>query len=239
MSNINEKFFRVLLISTLFLFCAHCGYTADKSLVAYWSFDEISGDVVKDISGNGHDATVKGATYEKAGIGHCLSFDGSSNEVVVPGFSDLPTTEITVLVWQKADNSKMQSTFSVSPDDGLDRINAHIPWGGGTVFWDFGNIDTDGRLSYVPADSITGEWQHFAFVASQSGDYMKIYRNGVEEASKPGMSPYSGTEKDFCIGSLAGGLFFGGMIDEVKIYKRALTEKEIEAEYRSGMKVLQ
>jgi len=228
-----------LVLAVIVCVCGLGCYAADapeKGLIAYWSFDEGSGNVAKDTSGKGHNGKIYGAKYEKGKMGYCLSFDGVDNFVSVPDFADAPCTEITILVWQKVDEPRQQSTLSNFPDDYTDRINFHIPWSDETVYWDFGNITTAGRLSYIPAQPIIGTWQHFAFVASESEDYMKIYRNGVEEASKDGMTPYSGTLRGIYIGNLDGANFFSGKIDEIKIYNRALSGKEIKAQYDIGAK---
>ena len=206
-------------------------FSEEKGLIAYWPFDEGSGNTAKDVSGKGHNGTIYGAKYEKGKAGTCLSFDGVDNFVSIPDFAEAPCTEITILVWQKVDEARPQSTLSNFPDDYKDRINFHIPWSDETVYWDFGDITAEGRLSYIPPQSVIGTWQHFAFVASESGNYMKIYRNGVEEASKDGMCPYSGTLRGIYIGNLDGANFFIGKIDEVKMFNRALSEKEIKAQF--------
>jgi len=223
----------VLVLTFSFQFSTFSCFSEEKGLIAHWAFDEGSGNVAKDLSGKGHNGKIYGAKYEKGKKGTCLSFDGADNFVEIKEFSDAPCSEITILVWQKTDEARQQSTFSNFPDDYRDRINFHIPWSDGTVYWDFGDITTQGRLSYVPDQAIVGTWQHFAFVASESGDFMKIYRNGAEEASKDGMTPYSGTPRGIYIGLLDGALFFIGKIDEVKVYNRALGAKEIKAQFDS------
>lgn len=76
--------------------------------------------------------------------------------------------------WQKVSSVKNQSSFSASAFINGSVFNAHVPYGDGNVYWDFGDINTSGRLIWTPPVSITGAWWHFAFVASQSGNYMNI-----------------------------------------------------------------
>jgi len=109
-----------------------------------------------------------------------LSFDGVDDAVTIPFGNAAPTTEITIEFWQKVTAAKNQSTFVLNGNATL--INAYIPWSDGVVYWDFGGS----RLSYTPPQSIVGTWQHFALVASQRGNTMRIYRNGVLEASRVG-----------------------------------------------------
>lgn len=48
-------------------------------LVAYWDFDEGSGTIAKDKSGNGNDGTIHGATYVNGRYGKALSFNGEGD----------------------------------------------------------------------------------------------------------------------------------------------------------------
>jgi len=49
----------------------------DDGLVGYWSFNEGSGTIAHDYSGNGNDGTINGGATWVAGIsGYALSFDG-------------------------------------------------------------------------------------------------------------------------------------------------------------------
>src|SRR5262249_36520446 len=90
--------------------------------------------------------------------GSALQFNGTNQNVTVSGFANsAPTTEITVEFWQKVNALANQATFSIGNyGDGTNRISCHTPWSDGTVYWDFGNISTNGRLSYVPPVSLVG-----------------------------------------------------------------------------------
>ena len=99
-----------------------------------------------------------------------------------------PTNEITIEFWQQVSSIRFpQSTLILSPgpDTYTNRINADIPWIDSAVYWDFGNINTMGRLSYTPPVSILGTWQHFALLASQSNRFMAIYRSSVWKRKRP------------------------------------------------------
>src|SRR3954469_13489395 len=51
-------------------------------LVAAYSFDQASGAVLSDLSGNGHDGTISGATWTSGGrYGGALSFNGTNASV--------------------------------------------------------------------------------------------------------------------------------------------------------------
>src|SRR5262249_33204473 len=118
-------------------------------------------------------------------------FNGQGGQVIVSGYGNAaPTNEITIEFWQRTSFIQGQATFSLNPTVGANGSNGHVPFADGVVYWDFGNSSGAGRLSYTPPATMIGTWQHFAFVASQSRNYMAIYRNGVQEAFKTGMSPF-------------------------------------------------
>jgi len=55
------------------------------SMVAYWSFDEGSGDVLKDLSGTGNDGQINGKPKWVDGVkGKAIEFDGKDDFILVP-----------------------------------------------------------------------------------------------------------------------------------------------------------
>ncbi|MBI5862899.1 MAG: hypothetical protein HZB38_00010 [Planctomycetes bacterium] len=172
--------------------------------------------------------TLTGAPLD----GSALWFDGGGDVVSVPSLGNsLPRNEVTVECWIYADDAWQRSAFGLNPDGANNRIQAHVPWSDGHVYWDFGNIGAGGRLSYAPPVSIVGSWQHFAFVASQSGNFMRIYRNGVLEAEKVGMRTFLGGNFEFRMGSLGTGNFLRGKLDEFRIWNVARTSQQIADNY--------
>lgn len=161
-----------------------------------------------------------------------IQFDGVDDYVVIPVFGAIaPTSEITIEFWQKAGVGGGHPAFGLHDSSTTNRITAVVPWVDGAVYWQFGNLTTNGQLSYTPAASILGTWHHFAMVASQAGNYMRIYRNGVLEASKSGMTPFVPSALTFTIGSFreGGTLFpFAGTIDEFRIWNLARTQSQIQ-----------
>jgi hypothetical protein len=55
--------------------------TPHPGLVGWWRFDEGSGSVATDSSGNGNKGTINGASWATGKYGDALSFDGASNYV--------------------------------------------------------------------------------------------------------------------------------------------------------------
>ena len=54
--------------------------TASAELVGYWSFDEGSGAIAKDGSGNGNDGTLEnGTAWTDGKFGYAVQFDGTND----------------------------------------------------------------------------------------------------------------------------------------------------------------
>src|SRR5262245_50322872 len=167
----------------------------------------------------------------QTGPGYALNFN--NGYVKLQNFiNSAPTTEVTVEFWQKVNGPLAQSTFCQSPlapgQNAPDSVfNAHVPFADGMVYWDFGNVTLGGRLAYLPPAQIINSWQHFAFVASQSGNYMAIYRNGNLEAIKDGMRPLVRTNLDLDLSGVPSGLPYQGMLDEFRIWNVARSQSQI------------
>ncbi len=177
--------------------------------------------------------------------GSALKFDGVDDYLKISNFGAVaPTTEVTVELWSKPDAAQQQFDFILNADNLTNRFSAHIPWSDGTVYWDFGNETTSGRLTYTPPPSspVAGSWQHFALVASQSGNVMKIFRNGQLVASKVGMTPFvQSAGRDLLIGSsgLLGGSNYAGQMDEIRIWNVARSDAQILANWNKSLTVPQ
>ncbi|GBC94004.1 hypothetical protein HRbin15_02509 [bacterium HR15] len=173
-----------------------------------------------------------------AGLGGSSRYlNGNTNSYIrVPGFGNIaPTDEITIEFWQLVAEPRACATIDLNGGTASNRIVVHSPWSDGRVYFDFGNITTQGRLSYVPPQSIVGTWQHFAFVASRSGNFMRIYRNGVLEAQKTGMTSFTRGNFDLYLSSPLGPQSYFGLIDEVRIWNRARTQREIQRDMHATL----
>jgi signal transduction histidine kinase/ligand-binding sensor domain-containing protein/CheY-like chemotaxis protein/protocatechuate 3,4-dioxygenase beta subunit len=216
---------------------------AEPGLVGLWNFED---GTARDATTNGfHGRLIGNARVvaaqrpagepESSAIERVVQLDGKRAQVRIPGFGlRVPTGEVTVEFWQKANRLRAPGIFAVGPDFGTNRFQARIGLEDGMVSWDCGDIGNNGRLAYRPPETITGRWQHFALVASQRGNFMRIYRNGVLEAQKTGASRFSPTNLDLVLG---GGMSpdsgFEGQFDEFRVWNTARSEAQIrECLYR-------
>ncbi len=216
---------------------------SDSSLVGYWKMDESSWvndcttKSVKDSSGTGNDGKACPATAGPTGgaigrFGDAGSFDGSDDYVDAGNINYNTFGALTVEFWIKR-------TRAVLVRD--------IPIGSGYPPWQFSleptknyvEIQIDGtirafdNLATIPLDT----WTNIAITHELGTGVWKYYVNG--QVSNQGVvagSAYTGAGATVLgtNGDFNPSISFEGLLDEVKIYNRALSESEVKAEYNIG-----
>ena len=210
---------------------ANCNSLVHYSLEALsWSG---ATDEVIDENGNLHGQSFNGATTATlnsaisgnpgtCGYGH---FDGINDyiEIADDPLLDLEK-ELTVTAWVNIDSLPSSGLKTIISKD--ENYEFHVN-SSGEIFWWWSthSFSTTG-FSITP-----GTWYHIA-VTYRSGEQF-IYVNGVERASRTHTGNLILNNDAFQIGQDQGysGRYFNGLIDEVKIYQRALTPSEIVSVY--------
>ncbi|MDE0085018.1 MAG: LamG domain-containing protein [Candidatus Poribacteria bacterium] len=216
----------VLLLCSLIITSLSIVYAVDDGLVAYWPFNEGAGKTAVDVTGNGHDGKFEGAPKWVDGkFGTALEFDGAGDYVAVADDDALDLTKnITLMAW-------------FSPNDVLTSRRLMVKNDSIFVIFDFGNknsIDFLVKPNNTHAESTTtdwkvGEWYHFA--GTFDGKTMKVYINGKLEGEKANDVPIAPSDLELWIGGDDYGRptdWFPGKIDEVRLYKKALSEAQIQ-----------
>ncbi|MFO0972020.1 MAG: LamG-like jellyroll fold domain-containing protein [Phycisphaerae bacterium] len=167
-----------------------------------------------------------------SGVGDfALSFDGSNDIVRVPRSVTLePANELTVECWVKP-RSVGQSNARILrmavgrgfilawEQSGDQRVQLRID---GATSGSVAAVDT------VPTTTYLGGWHHIAGVYSATGNYTRLFVDGVLKDSKAGMGPMVYSNADLHIGnSIYGSEAFDGTIDELRIWTVARTQAQI------------
>ncbi len=176
-------------------------------------------------------SALAGTLHAQTGpLGNALSFNGVNQYVSVPNFGNIaPTNEVTVEFWAKAGAIAQQSAFMLNPDETTNRFNCHISYNDGDTYWDFGNINTSGRVNAPNPPNTVGYWVHYALVASYSGNYMVIYTNGNLFATNAGMTPFVRGSYELRIGGNIS-YFFNGQLDDFRVWNVARTQAQIQSD---------
>lgn len=204
-----------------------------KGLALYLEFDETSGDVVKDSSGNKNDGKIIGTTVKRVSgkFGGGVEIDATQgNYVQVPNSPSLnPTDEITITVWLNLAEAGGNRRILQKGTPGSDDQYRLLLEGGGTFF----RIHIRG-LTPVDRIQTTGlfslnEWHHAAGV--YDGKKMRIYLDGKETASADATGKIPVVDGPMFIGTkwqnAPSGDYWKGKMDEVMVFSRALSADEI------------
>lgn len=194
-----------------------------------------------DISGNNYNGTVLGATLTTGHKGHANSayyFNKSANtKIELPNLINFDNTgEISISIWAKTDNVAGYGSTIIStiPDVASDRFQLNINWSGNPIntnIFDYGNIST-GRLTSPASSPVFDTWEHYVFVKSTIGNFMKIYKNGIQIATKSGGATISNKAKPVVLGGSPANnehsdQLFKGSLDDLKIFNKALSATEV------------
>ena len=199
-------------------------------LIAAYSFNEGSGTTLTDRNGHGHTGTLTGPTWTTAGRnGGGLSFDGVNDSVRINDHAELDLTNgMTLEAWVrpttlgntwrtvvfKEQASHMTYALYASTDNGRPTGQAYVG----------GERDARG-----PAALATATWTHLA--TTYDGTTVRLYVNGTEVralAAAGSMSTSTGALK--LGGNALWNEWFSGTMDDVRIYNRALTPAQIQAD---------
>jgi hypothetical protein len=217
-------------------------------LEGYWNFDQGSGDTLLDMSGNGRDGSILGATWHEGGwdgMGWCLEFDGD-DDVVELGSFDVVGPGISISAWVRADDFDIGDARIISK--AVEWLTDDHWWmfstiaSGGEIVLRFRLKTTDGQgtanLIATSSGLQVGEWMHWA--GTWDGTTMRTWANGVETGSMPkgGDAVATNPTAKVAIGSQPPDAyatdpshvvkFFDGLIDEVRIYDRGMSKEQIQ-----------
>ena len=202
---------------------------APGGLVAAYGFDEGSGSTTADSSGNANTGTLSAATWTSAGkYGPALAFNGTSSKVVVADAASLDLrTALTLEAWVRPTALTAWRTIALKERSGgiVYSLYANEP-GNRPV----GQVDSGGEQNAYGSGSLPLDtWSHIA--VTWDGTVLRLYVNG----SQAGSTTVGGTLVDSTGpldigGNGVWGEYFSGLIDEVRVYNRALGATEIQAD---------
>ncbi|WP_424101523.1 hemopexin repeat-containing protein [Moorena producens] len=197
-----------------------------EGLVGHYPFNGNA----KDVSGNGHDGTVHGATLTSGRFGNgnsAYQFDGINDYIELPYAPDLKLTNhsFTVSAWVKVNDNSLGSDLPILGTDEPNEQNKglHLNIRDRKPYMGFFNNDTPGSTPIKSGNYYSCvTWRYDKNKKEQT-----IFLNGIYDARSVGRKPFHGTGK-LNIGSWASKRYFNGKIDEVRIYDRALSDEEIK-----------
>lgn len=201
-----------------------------SSLVALWTFDEGVGEVLKDVSGNGHDGRLVGnPKWVKGKYGGALEFNGTSDYVEIPDADDLDITEnLTWATW-------FSPSITIDPGN----ASSYRLMSKNDAYFFLFNYEQIGNLGFLIKDNKTnyfvhsqtnewkkGEWYHVT--GTYDGKILRIYINGELEGEKEHTGHIDASPLTMWIGADDLPHYFPGAIDETQIHNRTLSASEVK-----------
>jgi Concanavalin A-like lectin/glucanases superfamily/Domain of unknown function (DUF1929)/Bacterial Ig domain/Kelch motif len=200
-----------------------------SGLVAAYGFNEGIGVQVTDASGQANTGTISSATWTTTGkFGAALSFNGTSSWVTVADAASLDlTTGMTIEAWVNPAAGTGWRTVVLKENAGglayalYAANNASRPAG-------FVHTSADAGLNGTSAVPLS-TWTHLALTFD--GTTLRMFVNGVQVSSVAVAGAAVVTSNGLRIGGNSiWGEYFRGLIDEVRIYNRALAASEIQTD---------
>jgi hypothetical protein len=209
--------------------------TTQAELVGWWRFDEGSGTMAVDASGNGNDGAFDGNPQWATGyFGGALEFNGSDGYVDCGSDPSLDLTTWTTMFWLNLNQNKDYNAYLVK---GLDAAENYEVLTYGDGHFHFPILFTDGSRAYANTDAgicVVGEWAHYAY-SYDSTEGRRFYKDGslVFEDTESGI-PQASTSSLTIGNEQLMGRHVNGIMDDVRIYNTVLTEPEILAAMEGG-----
>jgi len=203
----------------------------ERGLVLYMPMVSPHGNILQDFSGYGNHGTIHGATWTDGKFGKALSFDGVDDYVDCGNDDSFNSDSSTVELWFRPG----PETYTML----MPRGNWSQPdtWKGFHLAYHFNRrvnfVVGDGyeHSHDISSDTIVpeGVWCHVALVMTPEGS--RLYINGkFEKETTAPYAPYTAYPLRIAFPTNSRD-YFDGLISEVRIYNRALSEEEIKAHY--------
>ncbi|MEQ1642256.1 MAG: LamG-like jellyroll fold domain-containing protein, partial [Pyrinomonadaceae bacterium] len=177
-----------------------------------------------------HGIEEGGVAYAAGKVGQAFSFDGVDDRVVVPVRP--VQDDFTIAFWV---NTSQMSGSETNWYDGRGLVDGEVSGfandfgvalGAGKVLFGVGNPDTTIRSGVIA----NGTWQHVAAIRNRTTGAIQLFINGVSVATGVGGTQSLTAPARLTLGRLQTNISpFNGLIDEVEIFDRQLSQTEIQS----------
>ena len=219
-------------------------YAADSrdGLVVWYAFEEGAGDVVRDLSGNGHDARLVNTPVWTSGRnGLAMGFDGKGAHLDCGNDEALRLTRnFTVAFWVKADAQPGWYATAMSWAKSVEKrmigwaLYVGLPCAPGVqprFYW----YDPLWILLGDGPGMQTNEWQHVTVTFDEDCRGV-FYVNGIPHKRDRAPRPLTSHDGHLILGGLGRGVeyHFRGAMDDFRLYRRALSAGDVRDLYEAG-----
>lgn len=217
------------------------------ALVGAWLFDEGSGDTVEDVSGNGNDMTIAGGAPKRVDgkSGKAMEFDGAADYLAAPDSPSLDSINgevVSIVAWVNGTNFAGSARHILRKVHDVAQDSVYILRCQDNTLRLYLGTDSAECKAIVNGYSVsgatqlqTGEWIHLALV--YDGEELRGYINGELDLTLPATGNIVNSDQELRIGRGDPAGYFAGTIDEVGLFKAALTEDQIKEIMQEGLQI--
>lgn len=215
--------------------------------VSYWRLEEIPGSTAADTAGSNPGTIVGGVSSASGIVGNAFKFDGSSGRVTMGNPANLnfgTTGAFSLEAWfnwdgggSSVNNLIRKSNFPVTPPG----AGYWLRIDQGSQNLDFFTGETTGAMGFGRANintSVTSNTWHHAVATRDAAGEMRLYLDGVLEATTPGANFETTSTAPFVLGAWDDRFgvieFFSGRLDEVAVFDSALSADRVAAHFNAA-----
>ncbi|MGB2806208.1 MAG: LamG-like jellyroll fold domain-containing protein, partial [Sedimentisphaerales bacterium] len=199
-------------------------YSWDEGLVAHWKFDDGTGGTAIDSAGTNNGTLYGDKTWTTGRIDGALSFDGDGDYVAVGPIPPLAEDSLTAQAWICVDEfAEAYIPVLMQRDSGYDGYYFYVI-NSAPTFYVINGLTSAQVIS--PETINADQWYHVA--ATNDGSNLKLYVDGQLKDSLPSTG-FTGVSNNVYIGcEPLSPLYYAGLIDDVRIYERPVSESEFQ-----------
>jgi hypothetical protein len=214
---------------------SNVGSPPTAGLIGYWNFDEGSGSVAHDSSGNGYNGAITGAAWTTGKMNTALQFNGSSNKVLTPNIALSQSFSISAWVNPAAVPQGTYARIAETQYNGGLYLGMNASGNKYKFIVNTGSGSTGScgaSFGCAEGGSVTSGWH--LVTGTFDGFTAKLYVDTILVASDTFTAP-GNTNLPLYIGMYYGGGFgWNGVLDEVRLYNRALSASEVTFIYNAN-----
>ena len=200
-------------------------------LVGAWSFDEGAGATAADSSGSNNTATLSGAAWNASGrFGKAVSFDGVNDWVTVADSSSLDLTSgMTLEAWLRPSANGGWRTGLMKEAGSSFTWGAYANTSSNRPTGNAGPYEVEGAAQ-LPLNT----WTHLAVTYDRVN--LRLYVNGTQVGVQPATPALVASSGPFRMGGNSiWDEWYSGLIDEVRVYNRALTAPQVQSDLATAI----
>src|ERR1051326_4163118 len=219
--------------------------------VAYYRFDETSGQTAADSSGNGNSGTLVNMPFDDSEwisgrINGALNFNADNSGANYVSIPDAPSINFaanpvfSIAAWVRGPSTQPNGAGIIAKGTGAGgeqfALDTHIDQLATPAYRFYARNSAGAVVNCTTPAALNGRWQHVVAVFDGSAGLMQCYVNGQLVSSVAGPTSLLSNTHELSIGNRQSGAGpynfpFTGAIDDVRLYNHALTSNDVQQIY--------